>query len=117
MAKEYEPTFEASDIISLQRFHIYIKLMINGMTSLPFSARILLPWEDDAVLPKRTGSKEKVVAMSRERYGTDALRVEEIIKRWIERPFDKGMAIAEEHRGKKQSEVIVSTTSELQAKE
>lgn len=117
MAKEYEPTFEASDIISLQRFHIYIKLMINGMTSLPFSARILLPWEDDAVLPKRTGSKEKVVAMSRERYGTDALRVEEIIKRWIERPFDKGMAIAEEHRGKKQSEVIVSTTSELQVKE
>lgn len=100
MAKEYEPIFESTDIIGLQRFHIYLKLMIDGMTSSPFSARILLPWEEDALLPKPTSNKQRVIDNSRRKYGSNVTDVENIIKRWIERPFDKGMAIAEEHRAK-----------------
>ena len=108
MEREYEPVFEASDIISLQRFNIYIKLMIDGMTSLPFSAKILLPWDEYANLPKPTGNKARVLEHSRETYGTDVERVEDIIKRWVERPFDKGMAIAEEHRERRTRETEIS---------
>ncbi|MEN9389560.1 MAG: hypothetical protein RLY61_644, partial [Candidatus Parcubacteria bacterium] len=44
---EFEPYFTHQDLISLERFQIYIKLMIDGMTSQPFSARILLPWKGE----------------------------------------------------------------------
>lgn len=36
LAKEFEP-FAKEDLINLERFHFYIKLMINGKTSAPFS--------------------------------------------------------------------------------
>lgn len=104
MAKEYEPIFEPSDIISLPRFHVYLKMMIDGMTSTPFSARILLPWEEDPALPKPSNLRDKIIASSRAKYGSDVNKVEEIIGRWVERPFDKGMAIAEEHRDRKAQE-------------
>ncbi len=104
LANEYEPYFTQQDIISLERFHIYLKMMIDGMTSKPFSARILLPWlENESVVPK-TANKELAIARSREKYGTDRAQVEDIIKRWVERPFDKGMAIAQEHRDRKATE-------------
>ncbi len=100
LASEFAPYFNEEDIISLERFQIYIKLMIDGMTSLPFSAKILLPWAEGSGLVPKTGNKEKIIAASREKYGKDRAYVEDIIGRWVERPFDKGMAIAEENRRK-----------------
>lgn len=106
LAQEFAPFFDENDLISLERFHIYIKLMINGMTSLPFSARILLPWEDQSGLMPKTGNKERVLAQSREKYGVDRSFVEEKINKWVEAPFDKGMAIAQEIKSKKEEEVV-----------
>ncbi len=100
LSSEFAPYFDEEDIISLERFHIYIKLMIDGMTSLPFSAKILLPWNEETSVAPKTGNKELVIERSRQRYGRDRAYVEEVIKRWVERPFDKGMAIAEEHKEK-----------------
>ena len=75
--------------------------MINGMTSLPFSARILLPWDDAdaAFLPPKTSNKEKVLQFSRETYGTPKEYVEAKIDKWITTSFDKGLAISEHYRG------------------
>lgn len=101
LEKEFAPYFTFEDILSLERFQVYIKLMINGMTSHPFSGRILIPWLDktlDAKIPK-TGNKEKVIARSREKYGVDREYVEGKINRWVETKFDKGMAIAQEYKG------------------
>ncbi len=38
LAKEFFPVFEAIDLIHLPRYCMYLKLMIDGATSQPFSA-------------------------------------------------------------------------------
>jgi hypothetical protein len=38
MADEFYPVFKQDDFISLPKFHIYLKLLIDGTTSKPFSA-------------------------------------------------------------------------------
>ncbi len=111
MANEFVP-FESDDIITLQKFHIYVKLMINGMTSLPFSARILTPWTDTEFLPPKTSNKEKVLAFSREKYGVDRAYVEARINKWIETPFDKGVAISQEFKKANPNAGVVPSSQE-----
>jgi hypothetical protein len=63
LVNEFKPLFESSDLISLKRYHLYIKLMIDGATSKPFSA-ITHP------IPQAAKSyKNEVVQYSREMYG------------------------------------------------
>lgn len=38
VAKEFYPVFDQQDLVNLPRFSIYLKLMIDGATSAPFSA-------------------------------------------------------------------------------
>ena len=38
LAREFSPVFASDDLLSLPNFHIYLKLMINGQVSKPFSA-------------------------------------------------------------------------------
>jgi len=38
LAKEFYPTFDAIDLVHLPRYSMYLKLMIDGATSVPFSA-------------------------------------------------------------------------------
>lgn len=97
LANEFAPYFNAEDIISLERFQVYMKLMNDGMTSHPFSARILLPWEVGFPVPK-TPNREKVIQRSREKYGVPREYVEAKINKWVEAKFDKGMAIAQEYK-------------------
>lgn len=95
LAKEFAPYFNEEDLISLERFQVYTKLMIDGMTSHPFSARILLPWDDNFVVPK-TRNRDKVIQRSREKYGVPREHIEEKINKWVTTKFDKGMAIAQQ---------------------
>lgn len=39
LAREMSPVFSADDLLSLPNYHIYVKLMINGQVSRPFSAQ------------------------------------------------------------------------------
>ena len=39
LAKEFYPVFEAIDLANLPRYSVYLKLMIDGASSLPFSAK------------------------------------------------------------------------------
>lgn len=41
MAQEFYPVFSADDFISLENFHIYLRLLINGKPSKPFSAKTI----------------------------------------------------------------------------
>lgn len=43
LAREFAPTFSAEDFISLPRYNIYIRLLIDGDASRPFSATTLPP--------------------------------------------------------------------------
>jgi len=38
LEKEFWPTFNAQDLINLTNHHVYLKLMVNGVVSQPFSA-------------------------------------------------------------------------------
>lgn len=43
LAKEFDPVFSGIDLMSLPNYHVYLKLMIDGTPSRPFSARTLPP--------------------------------------------------------------------------
>jgi hypothetical protein len=104
MADEFAPYFDQDDIISLEKFHIYIKLMIEGQTSRPFSAKILLPWVKEETLVHKTNNREKAIEASRRKYGSNREHVEAKTGKWVTTPFDKGMAIAYERRKQKKKE-------------
>lgn len=76
LAKEFAPTFTEEDLVNLPKFHIYLKLMIDGVASRPFSALTLPP------IAAATGSLDKVLRVSRERYGTPRAVIEEKIAKW-----------------------------------
>ena len=44
LEKEYSPEFTAQDIVNLPNYRIYLKLMVDGVTSRPFSANTLPPF-------------------------------------------------------------------------
>lgn len=77
LEKEFLPEFTAEDLVNLTKYHIYLKLMIDGLAGRPFSAITLPPF------PKPEKShKEKIIKVSRERYGTPRKIVEEKILKW-----------------------------------
>lgn len=96
---EFAPYFTDTDIISLERFHVYMKLMMNGMTSLPFSAKILLPWVDEETVVPKSDNKQWVLELSRQKYGVDRATVEDKVRKWVDTNFDKGMAISYDTKG------------------
>lgn len=75
--KEFSPEFTATDLINLAKYHIYLKLMIDGVAGRPFSARTLPP-----IPPLEKSNKDKIIRVSRERYGTPRKVVEEKISAW-----------------------------------
>ncbi len=79
LEKEFIPEFSAGDLVNLAKYNIYLKLMIDGMAGRPFSARTLVPF------PRRTeeSNRERIIKVSRERYGTSREKVEERITKWV----------------------------------
>ncbi len=78
LVKEFTPYFTEEDLVNLTKYDIYLRLMINGVASKPFSATSLPPLRADEL----TGNREKVIAVSRERYTKPREEVEEKIIRW-----------------------------------
>lgn len=76
--KEFEPEFTAQDLVNLPNYHIYLKLMIDGVTSRPFSASTLPPMKIDP----SAGVKEKIIESSRALYARPREEVEAEIARW-----------------------------------
>lgn len=76
LAQEFAPIFNEADLINLPNFHIYLKLMIDGVTSQPFSAITLRLREIN------TSHKEEIIEFSRKRYTRPRTAVErEIMNR------------------------------------
>lgn len=76
LEKEFFPTFSETDLVNLDKYNAYIKLMINGITSKPFSMQTIPPASEVH------GQREKVITVSRERYGRRREIVEDKIARW-----------------------------------
>jgi DNA-directed RNA polymerase subunit RPC12/RpoP len=96
METEFAPRFTPEDIINLPKYHVYLKLLIDGVTSQPFSAITLPP------IAQRTASADRVVRVSRERYARGKSEIEEKILRWSgmgeDMDVDKLLAEAEEKK-------------------
>ncbi len=75
--KEFAPEIMALDLVNLPNQKIYLKLMIDGVTSKAFSADTMAP------IPKPEKSfKEEIIRRSREKYGSHRIDVEEAISTW-----------------------------------
>ncbi len=90
LEKEFEPVFMIQDLVNLPNRHIYIKLMIDGIAGNAFSATTLPPID----LGKTDKNAEKVIRITRERYGTQREVVEEKIARWSGMVTEKSLAAA-----------------------
>jgi len=76
LENEFMPQFTANDLVNLAKYDIYLKLMIDGASSQPFSATTLPP------IAQRTGSEVKVIKVSRERYTRPRASIEEKVIKW-----------------------------------
>ncbi len=76
---EFEPEYVGHDLVNLAKYHIYLKLMIDGIASRPFGARTLGP-------PPRPpiNHKETIIRNSREIYAIPKAKVDErIAQEWV----------------------------------
>ncbi len=105
LEKEFEPIFMMNDIVNLTKYNVYLKLMIDGIAGDAFSATVLPPID----LGDTEKNKEKIISISRERYGKTRAEVEDRISRWsgveiIKEEKDINMIIKE-----KESESVISS--------
>ncbi len=89
LEKEFDPTYLLNDLVNLTKYHVYLKLMINGVSSTPFSATTLPP------IGEPTQNEQKVIQVSRERYANKRETVEEKIHKWMGAEFHTQAAEAE----------------------
>ena len=78
LEKEFDPEFTPQDIVNLPNFKVYMKLMIDGVTSRPFSAKTLPPM----VKSGNREVEEEVIRTSRELYCRKREVVEREINDW-----------------------------------
>lgn len=80
LVREFYPVFGESDLNNLPNYHIYLKLMINGVTSRPFSAITLPPPE------VKTSYRDKIIEASRMKFGRprDEVEREILVRRGLE---------------------------------
>lgn len=76
MEQEFAPRITPEDIINLPKYNVYLKLLIDGVTSQPFSALTLPP------IAQVTNSSEKIIKVSRERYAAPRAQIEEKVMQW-----------------------------------
>ncbi len=90
LEKEFAPTFTQQDIVNLGFVQIYLRLMIDGIGSKPFSAKTIPPLakpESDCVA--------RVIDASRKQFSRPRAEVEELVKTLVnmgkeERPAGQG---------------------------
>ncbi len=79
LEKEFLPEFNADDLVNLDKYSIYLKLMIDGAASKAFSATTLPPFGK-----VEKSHKDKIIKLSQERYTMPREEVERKIAKWSE---------------------------------
>ncbi|HEY4477714.1 MAG TPA: type IV secretion system DNA-binding domain-containing protein, partial [Candidatus Paceibacterota bacterium] len=78
LEKEFDPEFTPGDIVNLPNYKIYLKLMVDGMTSRPFSAKTIPPLIKSA----NKEVEQSVIESSRALYCRNREDVEAEIVEW-----------------------------------
>jgi hypothetical protein len=77
MEKEFGKTYSAATIADLDRYEVVVKLLADGANLQPFRGKILPPNES------RGGRKDKLIALSRERFAVPRAVIEDKLERWL----------------------------------
>ncbi len=78
LEKEVEPEFVIQDLVDLPNYNIYLKLMVNGVASRPFSASTLPP----LAITSEMAESSRIIENSRKNYAKSASEVEASVKKW-----------------------------------
>ncbi|MBI2052909.1 MAG: TraM recognition domain-containing protein, partial [Candidatus Ryanbacteria bacterium] len=100
LENEFSPEFVIQDLVNLPNFHIYLKLMVNGLTSRPFSAVTLPALE---LHKPEESTSQKIIELSRKSYSRSQKEVEDEISRWsgVLGDEEAGALPAEKDKGEK----------------
>ena len=119
LEKEFMPTFYANDLVNLPNYNVYVRLMIDGISSKPFSASTLPPPEKSS-----KSFASLIIENTREKYSTPKDVVERKIQsEWqskegairekVERRHEKGLEVLERKAPKKRKEPLRIKKDEL----
>lgn len=78
LEQEFQPEFMAEDLVNLPNYCVYLKLMVDGMTSRPFSATTLPEFQVAA----RPDTRDRIIENSRRKYAVPRHIVEAEIENW-----------------------------------
>lgn len=70
LVRQFAPVFSQNDLINIDNYNAYVKLLVNGEPSRPFNIRTLPP---DVGLPERLA---RITELSRSKYGRPRAEVE-----------------------------------------
>ncbi len=77
LEKEFAPQFTAEDLVNLGQYQMYLKLMIDGVSSVPFSANNMPP-----IAVPTVNNHDKIIEASRRNYSRPRAEVEAAINAW-----------------------------------
>ncbi|MBI2008625.1 type IV secretion system DNA-binding domain-containing protein [Candidatus Amesbacteria bacterium] len=72
---EFSPTFSEADLLNIERFHVYIKTIVNNEPVIPFSMDVTKDFEAEQSL-RNAKLAEAIKQLSRLKYGKDVRLVE-----------------------------------------
>lgn len=108
--KEFAPQFTAEDIVNLQQYQMYLKLMIDGVTSPPFSAKGMPP----IPRPERMYVQE-IIDASRSQFARSRIEIEDEIRRWhIEKIKPVGQSSAGQSPAGQEQDRASSASADIQ---
>jgi hypothetical protein len=79
LEKEFAPEFTAEDLVNVGKYQMYLKLMVDEVSSSPFSANSM-----PSIEPPRVSYADIIIEKSRNKYGRQRAEVEEEITLWHE---------------------------------
>lgn len=84
LSKEFAPIFQQQDLIRLENANVYIKTLVSGVATSPFSMSTF--YNLDQTFPKQEQTAELIKQLSRVRYGRDVNYIKEEIRKRTNRP-------------------------------
>ena len=81
LEKEFAPQFTAEDMVNLGLYQFYLKLMIDSVSSAPFSATTIPPYPMPEI-----SYRDVIISRSRAAFARPRAQIEDAIRRWHETP-------------------------------
>jgi len=100
MSLQYEEAVTPKDILSLPKYHAYVRLMIDGVPSKPFSVTTLPP----PIFKQGAGRAQTLRSLSRERYSSSRAVVEDKIHKWALSTAESKKGAKKVHKAKEKEE-------------